>query len=317
MHATLVEVSARRAASVRGRWRTVASLALPPELARLAGRAASAMARPDDAEAVHQLRVAARRVRAVTEQVGEGLGPSAPEVVDALASAQRRLGSVRDADVVAERLESLAGLLPPWWAGRATTPAPGALSGVVQASAEVSPDERRALVVGAAEVAADAGLRLQALLDQGGAPSAAEIHEARRAARGCLARLAGRLERRVAEVVAAERVPSEPGRPPAHRARIAAKRYRYVLEAFSAVGLVVARPGLVEALGDLQDALGLGLDARRSQQALADGVPAGMADEALMAVAWSVSANDVRHGDRAALLAWKLVVTIGSAATWS
>lgn len=299
----------------------MASVVLPPELARLTERAVSAKARPDDVEAVHQLRVATRRVRSLAVEVAEGLGPSAGDLVEALAEAQRRLGALRDADVLGQRLESLPGLLPPWWAGRGAPAEPGGARAGPQVTAHLSPEERRALVIGAAEAADEVGRQLGGLLERTPG-SADELRRARRLARGCLARLAGRLEQRMAPVgsgpvALAWACPAGEGRSLAHRARIAAKRYRYVLDAFSAAGLVEARPSLSAALADLQDALGLGLDARRSQPALAEVVAAGSTEQALAAVAWALSANDAVHADREAALAWKLVEAVGSAVTWS
>lgn len=292
----------------------MASLALPSELDRLAVRAGSAKTRPDDVEAVHQLRVAARRVRAVAEQVGDGLGPSSAGSVEALAAAQRRLGSLRDADVLGERLKTLGRLLPPWWVGAHGLEALAGAVRVGEAIAVPGPEARRALVAEAAEAADEAGRRLREQLDQE-RPTAAERRGARRAARRSMARLAARLERRMVQVDPTFAMREGDDRPPAHRARIAAKRYRYVLEAFSAAELVEARPSLERALADLQDALGLGLDARRAQQALAEAVTAS-ADETLAAVAWTVSAADAAHADHLATLAWRAVALVGSAATW-
>lgn len=295
----------------------MATLVLPAELDRLGARAGSAKARPDDIEAVHQLRVAARRVRAVAGTVGEGLGPPAEEVLEVLAAAQRRLGTLRDADVLGERLAALGRLLPPWWAGSSGL---DALAGAVRESVAPAASDsgaRRALVAEAADAALDARRRLGELLGHAEPPTA-ERRSAERAARRALARSAGRLERRMAEVGlgGAAFLGEDGARPPAHRARIAAKRYRYVLEACSAAALVEARPSLERALVDLQDALGLGLDARRTQQSLAEAVAAGSAEETLAAVAWAVSAAEAAGADRATAMAWRAVALVGSAASW-
>ncbi len=69
---------------------------------------------PDAAEAQHDMRIAAKRLRYVLEIVGECFGPEAKAARDAAKELQQVLGEIHDCDVMlprAERIESLTTLL--------------------------------------------------------------------------------------------------------------------------------------------------------------------------------------------------------------
>jgi len=307
-------VEARRSAVGLGK-RSLGVVVLPSELARLARRGEAAAVAPEDPEALHQLRVACRRVRAVAEQVSVGFGPELTEATERLAEVQRRLGTLRDADVLAERVGALEGLMPPWWEGSL------ALSLSDEGRQARVLDARAHVVRSAAAEVISVARRLEDLVMATAGPELS-VRRARPAARRSLRRLARRLERRLAAIDAQ---PSDAGqaatplegRSAAHRARIAAKRYRYVLDAFSALGVVDPRPALSQALQALQEALGVGLDAERARRALGETQDWPARESALAAVVWAVATVDLSHASIEAALAARAVSLVGSPASWS
>lgn len=188
-----------------------------------------------DAEFIHQARVAVRRMRSATRLLGKAAGwPTTFD--DPLRSMARRLGEVRDWDVLQQHtLAALTAALPE---------AAGPLAGQA-ASLRRREDEALRLALGSARFARLA-LRL---LRWAGTPPGGDGPTLAKAAPKRLARLHRRLFDSAAFFVV---LPVEEQ----HRVRIRAKRLRYALDLFAAA--LPARPTAryAEQLAHLQDELG-------------------------------------------------------------
>jgi CHAD domain-containing protein len=212
------------------------------------------LADPEDGEALHDLRVALRRLRSCLESYADQLGDSVPKkLARRLRRLARATGPGRDAEVQIAWLrergaeagrrnrqhrQGLAWLLQRF--ERRKDESYGELrSEVARDFAPVEEGLRRRLSVYRAEVRLDKALP---------SPSFGE------AAAGILRRHAARLERRLRRVTAAGDVER------AHAARISAKRLRYLADPLAQ--LVAAADGearageLVHGLKGLQDLLG-------------------------------------------------------------
>ena len=230
----------------------------PAEAARLlalrllddAAAAHARLADPGDAEALHDFRVAVRRLRSTLRAYRPALeGSLSKRLERALKQLGRATGGGRDAEVQLAWLRAAAPELAPsqrhggrWLAARleAKREAGYAAAGehLEDTFADLAGDLRRRLGVYRAEVRLDGAAAAPAF--------AATAGEALQAA-------AGELGERLAAVAEAGDVEA------AHEARIAGKRLRYLLEPLAeeveeAGALVKRLKGLQELLGELHDA---------------------------------------------------------------
>lgn len=214
-------------------------------------QAADVMVRTDRPDAVHKLRVAARRLRSITAAVRPVLDRAVTDPVrEELTWLGRELSDARDAEVALAHLRDLVAAEPgelvlgPVAARLQQTALEAALSGQERAVATLSTHRYLRLLDD-----------LHALLDQPPLVGPAS-GSARRLLREAVRRSGRRLRRRLADAAGAagaERITA------LHEVRKAAKRARYTGELASDV---LGRPArkLVTAMGGLQDVLGEGQD---------------------------------------------------------
>jgi CHAD domain-containing protein len=204
----------------------------------------------DDPEAVHQARVAVRRLRAglatLKPLLAEG---SVTEIRSELRWLGRVLGRVRDADVLLERVRSEAEQLPP----RDRRPTRRLLAGLENDRDKAHDKLARAM----------RGLRFAAVREAAVALSAdPRLIDPSAPAKNALGPLME--ERWRALEAACRELGPKSGDDELHRARILAKRARYAAEAFAPVfGKNARRFGRMAA--GLQDALGAHQDAAVAQ----------------------------------------------------
>ena len=196
-----------------------------------------------DPEAIHQARVATRRLRSDLKTLEPLLDPAAAEWLrDELAWVGELLGAVRDLDVLIDRVEELAathGLEP------------RAVSAIVT---ELKDDRRRHH----AKLVQGLGSRryvklVDALIDAAAVPPLADGVDGERPARRRLRKLVRKTYGRLARGVA--RMDSDPSDADLHEIRKRAKRARYAAELATDALHEDAGP-LAERLADLQDVLG-------------------------------------------------------------
>lgn len=226
------------------------------------------LASPEDAEALHDLRVALRRLRSVLQDWRGELADTVPgRYVRQLRRLSRATGEGRDLEVRLAlcdqassvlRAEGEAGVR--WLRTRLASRQPGVRSAAVAAVARAMPELEGDLAARLERYRVE--LDLRGGRAQPGTPAA-------------LARLVEQGVRRVRERLAAVHGPAD--QPAAHRARIGAKRLRYLLEPFRhelpgardvVAGLVVFQ----DRLGDYRDASGLAAEI----DALLEGPEAGV-----------------------------------------
>jgi CHAD domain-containing protein len=209
--------------------------------------------RRDEPDAVHQLRVASRRLRSALQAYRPLLDRTRTDpLVDGLRELGRELAPARDAEVLHERISSgLAGL------------APELLLGPVQAQMTRhfarEQAEARAAVLAVLDSERHMGLRaaLDALVERPPLTKRA-ARPARKEVPALVARTARRLERAV-QVATDPAVPDSQRDAAVHSARKAGKRLRYATEvAKPAVGkqakkFAKALKGFQSALGEHQD----------------------------------------------------------------
>jgi len=189
-----------------------------------------------DVEAVHDMRVATRRLRAALKLFG---GAGAPDVDREVKRLQDALGAVRDVQVQDEWLASVAKRLTRAEAARMRAWLTAPLS-------RGEPALRRALRRWTATTAAAVERTAAASRRRG------------RLGGKKMARRLSRRERKVARLAAAVR--ADPRPLPAHELRIAAKKLRYATELLEAAlpsraeRLLTALVPLQETLGELHDA---------------------------------------------------------------
>jgi CHAD domain-containing protein len=263
-------------------------------LARL-DEAAAALTRldaPEDTEALHDFRVALRRLRSVFRAYRPLLGDAARQRV------RRRLrrlaaatGAGRDAEVLLDWLRSQDPSVAArervgwrWLIARLEarrTRAVDELASVRGAFVKLERRLRRRL--GTYQLTID--------VEGGGGPTGPTFGEVAAAATRTAAEA---LERRLGDVTA-----EDPGA--VHAARISAKRLRYVLEPAMGDSVVVDR------LRDLQDQLGELCDTRVAEQELAEAVEAAGAERARLLFERSLTAADGpaprRRDERSGLVA--------------
>lgn len=202
----------------------------------------------EDPEALHQARVATRRLRCDLRTFGPLIEPAwAEEFNGSLRWLAGLLGQARDADVMHQRLQSRIELLP-------EEDRPGA--GKLVADLASEREAAHAVLLGAMDSQQYLGV-LQVLVDAAQAPRLLpESHQpAREAAAALLDGPYRRLRRRVQSLGA------DPADTDLHEVRIHAKRLRYAAEAMSPVlgrragTLARSAAGLQEVLGEHQDAV--------------------------------------------------------------
>lgn len=205
-----------------------------------------------DAECLHQLRVAIRRLRSAL-----ALAPEPPSVRDELAWLGGALGPARDWSVMAgETLPPILAAFPDHEPLRRLAEQVAALGDEAAADAKAALRSPRCQLL-----KLNLGRWLVAPPAEQGAPIgefAAELIEKSRR------RLAKR-GRRLAKLAPEER----------HRARIAAKKLRYAAEFFAALYPTRATRAYIDALSRLQDDLGILNDAAATERLLAQADPAG------------------------------------------
>jgi triphosphatase len=210
----------------------------------------------DDPAALHDLRVATRRVRAALRLFHDSLPPrSAPRLRTELGSVARALGGVRDLDVVLQGLAQW-GPQPPAAQGEGFEQLRTLL---IQRRARA---RRKLLAVLDSRRYADARRALDRLSRRAPGPRTAAAH---RLAREAAPRLLQRRYERVRRL--GDAVTSSTSDVQLHALRIAGKRLRYALEFHEEVygqAVVVVVPALVA----LQDLLGEHQDAVVAQQLL-------------------------------------------------
>ena len=237
-------------------------------------------ARQGDAEAVHQARVATRRLRSDLRTFAEFVDAEAASALRAeLGVAGGALGAVRDADVLHERLARQAAGLPPGM---------GAGTRHLLTRLESERSVARGELIALLDSPRYAGL-VESLVQAAAVPplTPAADRPGRAATAAAVRRPWKRLIRAVAALGAAP--PDEQ----LHAVRIKAKRVRYAAEAASAVwgspatalAKQVARVQTV--LGDLQDAA----VAEAWLAGAATDAPSGVAAGALIAVQWNEAAT--------------------------
>jgi CHAD domain-containing protein len=237
-----------------------------------------------DPEAIHQARVATRRLRSDLKTLEPLLDRTWVGMVrDELRWAGELLGSVRDADVL------IAGVAD---AGRRMRLDPSAVAAIVT---ELEQDRRRSHgeLVEALASRRYVGL-VHDLLSAAGAPPLAEHVDGERRARRHVRRLVRRGWRRVTRAVA--RLGPDPSDAALHELRKRAKRARYGAE-LAAAALDEDADRMAERLADLQDVLGELQDAVVADERLAELV------------------RDGRITGGAAFAAGKLTCTMGPAGT--
>jgi CHAD domain-containing protein len=196
-----------------------------------------------DPEAIHQARVATRRLRSDLKTLEPLLDPaSATWIRDELAWAGDLLGSVRDTDVLIDWIEELAST-------RGLEPA--AVSAIVK---ELEDDRRRYH----AELVDGLGSRryvelVDVLINAGAAPPLADEVDGERRARPPVRKLVRKTWRRVGRAVA--RLDEDPSDGDLHEIRKRAKRARYAAE-LAAGALHEEAGSLAKRLADVQDVLG-------------------------------------------------------------
>lgn len=215
-----------------------------------------------DPEAIHQARVATRRLRSDLKTLEPLLDPvTAGWMRDELSWIGELLGSVRDTDVLIEGTEALA-----------TTRGlePTAVSAIVK---ELEKDRARRHV----ELVDSLGSRryvhlVDRLIDAGAAPPLAHEVDGERRARRPLRKLVRKTWRRTARAVA--RLDGDPSDADLHEIRKRAKRARYAAELASGALHEEAGP-LADRLADLQDVLGELQDAVVAKERLTELVRRG------------------------------------------
>ncbi|HEX6677406.1 MAG TPA: CYTH and CHAD domain-containing protein [Actinomycetes bacterium] len=196
----------------------------------------------EDPEAVHQARVACRRIRSTLRTFKSVLEPEwTARLRDELKWIAADLGGVRDADVLLAGLERGLATLPE------ADQAPGRR---LLASLEGERDHARERLIEA--MGED---RYAALLDDlvAAAVAPAVLADAARPAAGVLPPLAASAWSKLRKAV--RRAGDEPSDEALHKIRIRAKRLRYAVEAIAPVMGKPARR-LAKAAADLQDVLG-------------------------------------------------------------
>jgi CHAD domain-containing protein len=209
-----------------------------------------------DTEAIHQARVATRRLRSDLKTLERLLDRPATELIRReLQWAGELLGSVRDTDVLISRIEE---------EGRQLDLKPDAIDAIVTELERVRARSHHDLVEALASQRYVA--LVQTLVTVADAPPLAGDLDGDRRARPRVRKLALRSWRRVARAV--EQLGSEPPDAALHEIRKRAKRARYAVELVTDALEVDARP-FAERLADLQDVLGELQDAVVAEERLA------------------------------------------------
>jgi CHAD domain-containing protein len=196
-----------------------------------------------DPEAIHQARVATRRLRSDLKTLEPLLDRSAVEGIrNELRWVGELLGAVRDADVLIEHVQDL---------GRTFALEPDAIVAIVT---ELEQDRRRSHreLVGALASRRYISL-VRTLIDAAEEPPLAAPARGERPARPRVRKLVGKSWRRVSRAV--DRLEPYPDDPALHEIRKRAKRARYAAD-LAATALDEDAGRLADQLADLQDVLG-------------------------------------------------------------
>lgn len=228
--------------------------ALPQLLRALlsqADRQQRAILNSDDAEAVHQYRVAIRKARSLLRLFRSELGPIAALLARQLAAAQRSTNALREVDVLMQAW--------PGWSERLSAELqPGAEGVVVQLQ-----DQRVAALHSVRRQLLTMAAPLAVLAD-----SLDPLGKAERPLKKPVLRVMRRQKRRLRRAL--RRLTPDSPATDFHRARIAAKRMRYLLEFFAELKLVRQSRRRLERLKALQELLGQLQDAQSHARHLAD-----------------------------------------------
>ncbi|MBM4059825.1 MAG: CHAD domain-containing protein [Planctomycetes bacterium] len=214
----------------------------------------------DEAEPVHAMRVALRRLRAVARAF-RALWPE-PEarwLLETLAATARRLGPVRDLDVMRDELPEAIAALPAGLAATAEAAQTWLLAHCLAARTELREWLRCPERLQQEE-------QLRRLLAAAG-PTGLATEPVGNAARSRLAAAAERVRQ------LGEQIPADLPTGPLHELRIACKRLRYLAEHFAAL-LGQRVPKAKGALARLQQALGRVCDHEVAAGRLLDWLPA-------------------------------------------
>jgi CHAD domain-containing protein len=196
-----------------------------------------------DPEAIHQARVATRRLRSDLKTLEPLMDRTAAEKIrDELRWIGELLGSVRDADVLIARVEEEA---------RQLRLQPATTSAIIT---EIEQDRRRSHDELASALASRRYVALvRELIAAAEAPPLAESLDGDQRASPKVRKLVRKSWRRVSRAV--KRLQSDPNDPALHEIRKAAKRARYAAELATAT-LEVDAGQLAKRLADVQDVLG-------------------------------------------------------------
>ena len=258
----------------------VLALARAADAAEAAGR----LADPADAEALHDLRVALRRLRSTLRALAPLTGPMPARALRRLRKAARRTGPARDLEVFEAWLGEAGERLPAPWRGAHDWLGERVARRKAEALAEVHagavPRVRRAVASLSHRLTGPERPARTAAPAAGGAP-----HAFGPALAGLLRAQAVALREAVRAVVGSDDVAG------IHRVRIEGKRLRYLVEPLRGLAAPAgpppaeAQPSLdasdaVTALKGLQDALGEWHDAWQARRLLAAALAEAAADRA-------------------------------------
>lgn len=245
------------------------------------------LSQPDDPEALHDFRVAIRRLRSWLRIQGDVLGDSAPKRAQKwLRRLARATNHSRDTEVLAA-----------WLEGERTKLTSGQRVGAVWLLDRLAQEKSAADAIVLAEVARDFE-RARELLE-GQLPRyrlTMHVHDGAQAA-GFAGAMAAKLRAQAARLrrrLDAMRAPHD--FEAAHQARIAGKRLRYLLEPI--VPHVVAGKATLDRLKALQDALGDFHDAHAWQQVMADALERAAREEAQALLAPASDDGDRERASR-------------------
>ena len=255
------ELASRVAADVAHRRRTLA-------------RAIARVREGHDSEAVHDLRVACRRLIAAM-QLWRDLVPPRPRALRALRRLRREAGEARDLEVHVALLRHVLEAFPPGervrWTGLVESLERRTARRLARIAAEVSRPRTRRLMAGLARLTAEPSPPVAGLPGEGNGATALPVIAAatidatlaRANRRATKAAMRGR--RALAMALA------RPDNEPLHSARIAVKKWRYALEGLNAVGAggsagIARLREFQQVLGDIQDRVTLSQRLRRAQR---------------------------------------------------
>ncbi len=253
-------------------------------LCAIAEEATRRVGKKGDEEALHDLRVALRRLRSALRAWGPALaGVVRDEDRRRLGRLSRATGPARDAEVLLRWLEGLRDGVPAAWRG--------ALEWLASRVEAARQDGYAAVEQEVAPRFAELAPALARQLAAGGEPAPAPGGAGSFGA--ALAGLARAQARTLKEALAAVTVPADVAE--AHRARIEAKRLRYLVEPLRGNARADAGPA-VKSLKALQDLLGAMHDAHRAEAEVGAALVVAAAERALARRGEAEEAAELRPG---------------------